>query len=109
MHILFMLARIAKVLKWVLNDMAGLRRDGSIVSMIKLNKFFASLLNDQNKLNEKTWYKSLYKSFYNFVNVGCIICGLVPSFISFKRIFYLEDTNFFLIFYFVILFFSLLI
>jgi len=71
--------------------------------MVKISNIFSSLLNDQNKLNKKQMYKSLYKSFYIFLNVGCIICGFIPSLMSFKRIFYLEDTVFFLIFYITVL------
>lgn len=78
------------------------------ISMSKIGSFFDFLVSNENKLDEKNWYKSFYKTFYIFMNVGCLICGFIPSFISFGRIFYIEDTIFFLVFYVLFLSFFLI-
>ena len=49
-----------------------------------------------------------YKIFFWGVTIGCILCGLIPGFISFQRIFYTEDTNIFLITYVILIAFFLI-
>lgn len=49
-----------------------------------------------------------YKLFFWGVTIGCVLCGLIPGFISFQRIFYTEDTNIFLITYMILFAFFLI-
>ncbi|MCH3976042.1 MAG: hypothetical protein LKE36_00250 [Bacilli bacterium] len=49
-----------------------------------------------------------YNLFFWGVTIGCILCGLIPGFISFKRIFYTEDSNIFLVTYMFLMIFFLI-
>lgn len=71
--------------------------------MIKIKKIGDSLVNEDSKLKIKKWYTHLYKVIYNFANIWTILCGILPGFISFERIFYTKDTFLFLIFYLIFL------
>lgn len=66
------------------------------------------IVNSDSVLFSKKTKLLFYTIFFWGVSIGCILCGLVPGFISFQRIFYTKDTNIFLITYLLLIaFFSI--
>lgn len=58
-----------------------------------------NLVNENNKLTENSKAKSVFKLLFFGIGNNCLLCGIIPQFISFQRIFYTADTNIFLIIY----------
>lgn len=94
--------------RWAFSGMAGSVQKGFMSSMTKMDRFFSSLLSNENRIGQKRWYLRLYKAVFVFMSIDCLFCGLLPSFVSFGRIFYLEDTSFYLVFYLSFLFLFIL-
>ena len=71
-------------------------------------KFELKLINDENLLRNNRFVLSLYKVILSGISVSCILCGLIPEFLSFQRIFYTGDSSLFLVLYLTLLSFFII-
>lgn len=72
------------------------------------NKIELNIINNESLIFSDKKKLFIYNIFFWSVSVGCILCGLIPGFISFQRIFYTKDTIIFLITYLVLITFFLI-
>ncbi len=67
-----------------------------------------NLINDKNTLSQNKLMRNIYKVFLVCIGISCLICGLIPSFLSFQRIFYTADSKVFLVLYLTLLTFYII-
>lgn len=69
------------------------------------NKLKFDVVNNQNTLIDNNFVYKLFKTFFSGMSVDSILCGIIPGFISFQRIFYTKDSYVFFILYMILLLF----
>lgn len=74
--------------------------------MIKIKDL--DLINYKNTLSQNKLTRKIYKVFFVCMGISCLLCGLIPSFFSFQRIFYIDDSKIFLILYLTLLTFYIM-
>ena len=84
--------------------MDGLKQSGCITFMINFyKKLQHDIVNNQNKLSDNHFAYKLFRIFFAGMSADCILCGIIPGFISFQRIFYTKDSYVFFILYITLL------
>jgi len=67
-----------------------------------------NLLNSKTDFIHNNFIRVLYKLSFSCMGICCLLCGLIPGFLSFQRIFYTADSKVFLILYLTLLTFYII-